>query len=224
MFQQKREPVNEYGVWAMVVVLENRPCEIWYSSAWEAGSIPLLPKSGCADPSTRVGRSDSLPLLGPWHAAVHGVARHQTQLSYWTELTKAGSFHSLSPGTFALEAQSQWRGVHGEELRPPANSTLAGRCLSRVSPGSSSVWVTCPPLTPRGLETNACTGLCPNYRFAGKGKTKQSRNQTVTVLNPKFGDAFYMAIDKPIQQWHCVPGSLEEFPEAGKLPNSYTRA
>ena len=57
-----------------------------------------------------------------------------------------------------------------------------------------------------------------------RAKAKQSRNQIVTVLNPRFGDAFYTAIDKPIQQCHCIPGSLEEFPEAGKLPNSYTRA
>ena len=85
-----------------------------------------------------------------------------------------------------------WRGSEAPSHQP---ALLLAECLSRVSPGSSGVWVTCPPLTPRETETKACTGLCPNYRFAGKGQPKQGRNTTVTVLNPKFRDAFYMATD-----------------------------
>ena len=113
--------VDEYGVWAMVVVSEGRHSAIWHPSAGEAGSVPLLPQSGCADPSASVGRSDSLPLLGP--GMLQSMGLQGIGHSSATELNsqEAGSFLSVS-GIVALEAQSPRRGACGEEVRPPATS------------------------------------------------------------------------------------------------------
>ena len=89
--------------------------------------MPLLPKSGCADPSASIGRSDSLPLLGP--GMLQSMGLQGIGHSSATELNsqEAGSFHSLSPGILALEAQSPRRGACGEEMRPPATSQRSCR-------------------------------------------------------------------------------------------------
>ena len=70
-----------------------------------------------------------------WHAAVHGVAKSQTQLSDWTEIVQLGLLLSYS---FCKKGQNSSDLNRQEQISPPSPSNLSLKILLLILKGSLS--------------------------------------------------------------------------------------